>query len=85
MVKHGMARYGTSWLGVSSSSIGREKMHFSSDWLNRWLDRRFFTNEDLAERVGVSKNTAYRWAAGKMTPNKHHILKIAEVLGVEKW
>ena len=58
-------------------------MHFSSDWLVRYMDRKFFTYEDLASRVGVSKNTVYRWCAGRMEPSKHNIIKIADALGVE--
>lgn len=41
------------------------------------------TYDDVAERVGVSKNTVYRWAAGRMVPSKHNVLKIAEALGVD--
>ena len=40
------------------------------------------TQEALAEKVGVSRNTVYNWEAGISKPNVKTIKRLAEVLGV---
>ena len=60
-------------------------MQFDRDNFIRLMDRHFLTYADMAERVGVTKNTVYRWASGRIQPSKHSIPKIADALGVEPW
>jgi transcriptional regulator with XRE-family HTH domain len=31
------------------------------DWFSAWLDRRRFTDSDIADRLGVSPATIWRW------------------------
>lgn len=40
------------------------------------------TQEELAERLGVSRVTVARWETGKLVPGTESILKLSEVLGV---
>lgn len=60
-------------------------MQFDRDFFIVQLESHFLTYADMAERVGVTKNTVARWASGRMEPSKHSMLRIAEALGVEPW
>lgn len=41
-----------------------------------------FTQKDIANAIGVTPNTVYRWESGDNTPGVDVISKLAEVLGV---
>lgn len=58
-------------------------MRFKRTEFVRLLDQHFLTYADVAERVGVTKNTVYYWAAGRAQPSKKNIRKIAEAFEVE--
>ena len=45
--------------------------------------RRFLTQAELAEKVGVSESTIAGWEVGRKTPRLRNIRKLAEVLGIE--
>jgi transcriptional regulator with XRE-family HTH domain len=45
--------------------------------------RRFLTQKELAEKVGVSYQTIQAWEGGKSHPRLRHIPRLAEALGVE--
>jgi transcriptional regulator with XRE-family HTH domain len=44
--------------------------------------RRFMTQKDLAEKVGVAYQTIQTWENGTAQPRLRHIPRLAEVLGV---
>ena len=44
--------------------------------------RRFLTQKELAERVGVSYQTIQTWESGTAQPRLRHIPRLAEALGV---
>lgn len=44
--------------------------------------RRFMTQTDLAEKVGVSMKTVQSWEGGRSQPRLRHIPKLAEALGI---
>ncbi|MBZ0253529.1 MAG: helix-turn-helix domain-containing protein [Candidatus Methylomirabilis sp.] len=44
--------------------------------------QREWTQEDLAEKVGVSKVQVSRWETGRMRPSRNTLKQIAAVLGV---
>jgi transcriptional regulator with XRE-family HTH domain len=45
--------------------------------------RRFLTQKQLAEKVGVSYQTIQAWEGGKSQPRLRHIPPLAEALGVD--
>ena len=45
--------------------------------------RRYMTQVELAERVGVSEPTIISWEAGTRMPRLRNIPKLAEALGVD--
>jgi transcriptional regulator with XRE-family HTH domain len=45
--------------------------------------RKFLTQKELADRVGVAYQTIQTWEAGTAQPRLRHIPKLAEALGVE--
>ena len=45
--------------------------------------RKFLTQAELAEKVGVSESTIAGWEAGRKSPRLRNIRKLAEALGVE--
>lgn len=53
------------------------------DYIRNQLDKLIFeeniTQEELAEKVGVSRQTVYKWESGKSKPSTSNILKICEV------
>jgi len=52
----------------------------------RWIrERRGITQEELAERSGVSQNSVSRIETGKRKPHKGTLQKLATALGVEDW
>lgn len=44
--------------------------------------RRFMTQTDLAQKLGVSMKTVQSWEGGRSQPRLRHIPKLAEVLDV---
>jgi transcriptional regulator with XRE-family HTH domain len=44
--------------------------------------RRFMTQTELAERIGVSMKTVQAWEGGRAQPRLRHIPKLAEALDV---
>ena len=48
----------------------------------QWRLSRGMTREELAQAVGRSVRTIYRWEAGTHTPNEDVLLHLAAVLGV---
>lgn len=40
------------------------------------------TQEDMAERIGVSRTTIAKWESGKAEPNLLHLVCIAQILQV---
>lgn len=49
--------------------------------LKEMRDEAILTQEELAQRVGVTKMTIYSWERGETGPRPAHIRKLAEVLG----
>lgn len=53
------------------------------DYIRNQLDKLIFeediTQEELAEKVGVSRQTVYKWESGKSKPSTSNILKICEI------
>ena len=45
--------------------------------------RKFLTQAELAEKVGVSESTIAGWEAGRKSPRLRNIRKLAEALRVE--
>lgn len=39
------------------------------------------TQDELAEELGVTRPTVWKWENGKMEPRRHHKKAIAEALG----
>ena len=48
--------------------------------LREWRLRRFLTQRDLAERVGVPYQTVQRWENGTSFPRPGHLRRLSEVL-----
>ena len=44
--------------------------------------RRFLTQKELGEQIGVTYQTIQTWESGKAQPRLRHIPRLAEVLGV---
>lgn len=42
-----------------------------------------WTQEDLAERLGVAANTVARWERGEVTPGRFAVRAMAQVFGVK--
>jgi transcriptional regulator with XRE-family HTH domain len=45
--------------------------------------RKFLTQQQLADEVGVDLNTIQRWEAGDSFPWPKHLQKLCQVLGVD--
>jgi transcriptional regulator with XRE-family HTH domain len=50
--------------------------------LARYRARRKLTTQALAEEMGVSRITVWRWENGKRRPDKSYALRLAEMTGV---
>lgn len=45
-------------------------------------DEMGWTQEELAERIGVSRSTVAKWESGRGTPTIGNIITLSEVFGV---
>lgn len=50
-------------------------------WLARQLDRKRWTQTELALRIGTNSSVVSRWVRGERVPDPKSIDKIADVLG----
>ena len=50
--------------------------------LRAWRLRRFLTQKELAERVGVPYQTVQRWESGQMFPRPGSLRRLCEALEV---
>lgn len=48
----------------------------------RFIEGSPIPNKTIAEKVGVSEPTLYRWMDGKNTPDAENLEKLADLLGV---
>jgi transcriptional regulator with XRE-family HTH domain len=51
--------------------------------LGLWMQRLQISDEDLADKIGVRRETVWRWQTGERQPTKGMIPKIAKALGIE--
>lgn len=54
----------------------------TGDKIRMIRDLRRWSQEELAEKAGVSAQSIYHWENGKRTPEKRSIRDIAKALGV---
>jgi DNA-binding XRE family transcriptional regulator len=59
-------------------------MNMDEFWnrVNELLKTSTYTQETMAETIGVSKNTLYSWIARDIKPRADESVKIAQALGV---
>ena len=50
--------------------------------LKRWRERKFLTQQGLADALGVSLTAVQRWEMGHTTPRAATRRKLVEVLGI---
>ncbi|MDP9380113.1 MAG: helix-turn-helix domain-containing protein [Chloroflexota bacterium] len=60
-----------------------EQFNCSSRALGLAREHAGYTQEDEAERVGVSQGTISRWERGKTSPSRGELLRLAQVYGVD--
>jgi transcriptional regulator with XRE-family HTH domain len=70
---------------MSSKSVGEEAITIGKR-IRAARRRHDWTQEELAQKVGASKPTVYRWEAAKVKMSAESLGKVADVLGVsEMW
>lgn len=58
----------------------------SKRWfLREWIKKRGLTQEEVRERLGISKGRMSDLVSMKERWNEDHLAQFAEVLGVERW
>jgi transcriptional regulator with XRE-family HTH domain len=50
--------------------------------LRSWRTRRFLTQKELADKVGVPYQTVQRWESGQSFPRPRHLKSLCEALEV---
>jgi transcriptional regulator with XRE-family HTH domain len=65
------------------------KYHFGvsenfKDWLLAEIERRGWSYETLARKVGVTHSSISQWTSGKYPPKPGQLRKIAEVMGADE-
>ena len=58
-------------------------MQFNKDRLVYLMQVRFYNGRELAEAIGTSRQTVYRWMRGEAKPSTKHLKAICEALEVE--
>ena len=53
-------------------------------WLKDLLREHGLTQEELAKRIGVSRELVTNWISGRRRPSLKHLRRIAEVLGISE-
>lgn len=70
-------------LDIPARFVARDKMPMGYlDRLATLRKRKGFTQQSLADRLGVEQPTVQRWEAGKREPDLKQLLQLAEVLEV---
>jgi transcriptional regulator with XRE-family HTH domain len=68
--------------GHNPGTFGGKSANTFGDWLRNCLDELEWTQQTLAERVGVSQSTINRWIHGDAEPHGRQIGRLSHVLGV---
>lgn len=53
-------------------------------WLKRQLDRREWTQAELARRLGTGSGVVSHWVRGQRVPDPSSVDKLADILGVDR-
>ena len=66
---------------VTRKERGKRRMNFN-DKLQSLRKKNGITQEDLAEKLEVTRQTISKWECGESTPDFHNLVKISEMFGV---
>lgn len=58
-------------------------MQFSKERLIYLMQTRFYNGAELAEAIGTSRQTVYRWLRGEAKPSTKNMKAICEALNLE--
>jgi transcriptional regulator with XRE-family HTH domain len=50
--------------------------------LARWREAKGWTQQELADRIGVSRTAVTQWESGRTTPTANNLAAVASILGV---
>ncbi|MDF3285042.1 helix-turn-helix transcriptional regulator [Gordonia sp. N1V] len=57
-------------------------MGFSPETFRRYMQRAGFSAEDVADQIGLSRQSVSLWLAGRTTPSPPSLVRVAELLRV---